>query len=519
MMARSTDERSTHDGSPLGALNAASRSRDLNFLGAGGVVDVLVVGGGITGVGAALDAASRGLSVALVEKGDLASGTSRWSSKLVHGGLRYLASLQLSIAAESARERHLLATTIAPHLLRPIPFLVPVGSDRGQAGRLEALATRTGMTLADGLRAWSGTPSQLIPPTRRVSVDEAVAMVPALRREGLQGGLSSWDLRLEDDARLVVAVARTAASLGARVLTRVRAEVVGPGGAVVTDELTGSSVEIRARHVINAAGVWAGTLTESVALRPSRGTHVVLPASALGYPTAQLTVSRSFGRAVFAPPRPDGTIIVGLTDERHDGSLDTLVPSESEIDLLLEIISRPLRRPLDRDDVIGAFTGLRPLLDSSEGSTADMSREHTIATRDGVTTVVGGKLTTYRKMAQDALDEVTDRPCVTASLPLLGAVGMDRGPNLPERLVRRFGGEAVDVAAMAEGRPELLRPLAPDVPALAVEVLWAIAREGALDVDDVLDGRLRLDLMPARRAAALPRAAELVAEATSVWSR
>jgi glycerol-3-phosphate dehydrogenase len=503
-------------GDPSSLLDGARRSRDLEALAVGEVVDVLVVGGGITGVGVALDAASRGLTVALVEQGDLAAGTSRWSSKLVHGGMRYLASGQVGIAAESTRERGLLATAIAPHLVRSLPFVTPLGT--AGVGRAAGLAVTSAQTVADVLRRSCGTPAAVFPAPRRVEVAEALRLVPAVARSGLRGALVSWDGQLEDDARLVVAVARTAAAFGARVLTRAAALDVGPGGATVVDRVAGAVLDVRARHVVNATGVWAGRFDPSVRLRPSRGTHLVLPAAALGHPTGALTVPvpGHFGRMLFALPQPDGLVYLGLTDEPTDEL--TLAPeaSPAEVDLLLDLFSAGLDRPLVRSDVVGTFAGLRPLLApaDSEGpaATADLSRRHAVRERGGVITVVGGKLTTYRAMAEQVVDRLTGAPCVTARLPLVGAgpLQRDAARAVPARLVRRFGTEAPVVAALAADEPTLLQPLADGVPALGVEVLWAAAAEAALGVGDVLDGRLRLDLMPARRALAEPAVSDLM---------
>jgi glycerol-3-phosphate dehydrogenase len=511
---------------PRSLLDVARRTRHLEALAAGAVVDVLVVGGGITGAGVALDAASRGLSVALVEQGDLAAGTSRWSSKLVHGGMRYLASGQIGIAAESTRERGLLATTIAPHLVRSLPFVTPLGT--AGVGRAMGVAVSSAQGVADVLRRTSGTPAAVFPTPRRVEVAEAVRLVPAVHRAGLRAALMSWDGQLEDDARLVVAVARTGAAFGARVLTRCAAVDVGDGGATVVDQVGGAVVDVRARHVVNATGVWADRLEPSVRLRPSRGTHLVLPAAALGNPTGALTVPvpGHFGRLLFALPQPDGLVYLGLTDEASDEVTSIPQPSQAEVDFLLETFSAGLERPLDRADLLGAFAGLRPLLAPADvgaeqpggPATADLSRRHAVVERGGVVTVVGGKLTTYRAMAQEVVDRLTDAACLTARLPLVGAGPLDRhaAAAVPARLVRRFGAEAPAVAALAAGDPRLLAPLAPGVPALGVEVLWAVFAEGALDPADVLDGRLRLDLVPAWRAAAHDAVRDLLSEATPV---
>ncbi len=524
-------------------LSARRRERDLDLLAGGEIVDVLVVGGGITGAGVALDAAARGLSVALIERGDLAAGTSRWSSKLVHGGVRYLATGKVGVAAESVRERGILATNVAPHLIRPLPFVTAIGEHGVGAGM--AAAVIAGYEGMDLLRRTVRTPGSLFPAPRMIDAETTQRLIPGIARDGLRSGVLNWDGQVEDDARLVIAVARTAASYGARILTRVEALEVGPGGAraVVLGAGGGSSpagtgvgsmIDIRARNVVNATGVWADHLDPSVVLRPSRGTHLVVSASALGHPTAALgtPVPGHFGRVVFALPQAEGTVILGLTDVPAEEVSYSPQASSDEVDFLLDTFSEALARPLDRSDVLGVYSGLRPLLAAPEEGqeTSDLSRRHSVIRHSGMITVTGGKLTTYRRMAADVVDLLTDRPCPTAELPLVGSAGKLPRPadpgmarpgsrsdaevggsstELPARLVRRFGSEAADVAAMAEGDPALLAPIAPGVPALGVEVLWGMAAEGALTMDDVLDTRLRLDLVPAWRRAADEAARDL----------
>jgi glycerol-3-phosphate dehydrogenase len=486
-------------------LTARRRERDLDVLSSE-VVDVLVIGGGVTGCGIALDAASRGLSVALVEKDDLAHGTSRWSSKLVHGGLRYLATGDVGLALESARERGVLMSTTAPHLVRPLPMVVPLGPDLGRrAGVVVDSAHRVG----DVLRRVAGTRRGTLPAPRRLGVAETARLLPGVRRAGLRGGLLNWDGQLEDDARLVVALARTAASYGARIVTYARAVEADGAGATVRDERTGSSLRVSARAVVNATGAWADSLAPQTRLRPSKGVHVVLPAARLGHPTAAMTVGvpGMANRYVFALPHADGIVHVGITDDPLAGPLPEVPQAqESEIAFLLDTLSRGLERPLDRGDVIGSFAGVRPLLAGAEGRTADLSRRHAVVRgEDGVWTVLGGKLTTYRRMAQDAVDRLTDRPCRTTALPLVGAVGA-RPAKVPERLVRRYGAEAGDVAALADGAPHLLEPVAPGVPVLRVELAWGVHAEGALTAADLLERRTRLSLVDAWHEAARPAA-------------
>jgi glycerol-3-phosphate dehydrogenase len=483
-------------------------------------VDVVVIGLGVTGAGAALDAVSRGLSVLAVDAHDLAFGTSRWSSKLVHGGLRYLASGQVGIAHESAVERGILMEVTAPHLTHAMPMVVPVNSSMSRSQAAVALA---GLLAGDALRRSAGTAAETLPRPRRLSATEVMQMAPALRPAGLRGGLLSWDGQLEDDARLVTTIARTAASHGAHVRTRARVVSATGDGVELRDELTGAAHSVRARTVISATGVWAGDLVEEVRLRPSRGTHVVLRQDTL--PGLSVSVFAPIpgesNRFVLVLPQPDGTIYVGLTDEPVEGEVpDVPQPTEPEIGFLLDVVSAAFARQLHRSDVVGAYAGLRPLLDTGEGSTADLSRRHAVLTSaTGVVTVVGGKLTTYRQMAEDAVDAAVARaglpagPCRTKTLPLLGAAPRPvlAALELPARLVRRFGTDAELVLATARevtGLPdeELLTPVADDIPATLAELVFGVTHEGAADVDDLLDRRTRIGLVPADRERAVAAA-------------
>jgi glycerol-3-phosphate dehydrogenase len=489
-------------------LTAERRLRDLAALRAGEVVDVLVIGGGVTGAGVALDAASRGLSVALIERRDLAAGTSRWSSKLAHGGVRYIAAGQIGVAWESAVERNRLVTTIAPHLVAPMPFLMPhfAGGPRGaRAG------SRLLFVVADGLRAAARTPAWL-PRTDWADTSHTRELAPALRPA--RGAYIHVDGALEDDARLVVAIARTAAAHGARIVTHCTALDVARDGAQVRDELTGEVGDIRARSVVVAAGVWCGGLVANVPLKPSKGAHLVVRAEALGHPKAAINIllPGTLNRFVFAVPRPDGTVLVGLTDDSVDTIDDEPPVTEADERFLLEMLSTGLNTAVTSEDVVGRFAGLRPLLGGDDdSSSADLSRRHALLDRDGVLVIVGGKLTTYRRMAQDAVDRVAgnlghDVGCRTLDLPLVGAAP-SAGAGA-DRLKRRFGAEAAAVAAAGP-----LEPIAPEVPVLKCEVSWAIQAEGAITAEDILDRRLRLDLVPAWRVAAGPYVDEVLAGA------
>ncbi|GAB3126602.1 glycerol-3-phosphate dehydrogenase/oxidase [Tsukamurella serpentis] len=490
---------------PSARLSASRRAADLTALAADPSVDLLVIGGGVTGTGVALDAASRGLRVALVEKHDLAFGTSRWSSKLVHGGLRYLASGSVGIAYESAVERDALIRVIAPHLTRPLAQVVPL---LGDVSRRDAALTRIGFLAGDALRIAARTPSADLHRSRRISAAEVIEMAPTVKREGLRGGLLNWDGQLTDDARLTVGIARTAAAYGAIVLTHCAATEVTGSAATVTDELTGHSFVLRAKAVVNATGVWAGTVDPAIGLRPSRGTHLVFRQETFEGLTAGLTVPvpDSFGRYVFALPQPDGRVYVGLTDEEADGPVpDVPTASDLEIDFLLETVSLALDKPLTRDDVVGTFSGLRPLLDSGEGRTADVSRRHAVLTReDGLVTVVGGKLTTYRRMAEDAVDAAVDAsgllagPSITTGVPLVGAASRELLSRIdaPERLVRAYGTEAPAVRALAAADPALAAPVAEGTEVTGAELVFGALVEGAVTAADLLERRTRLALIP-----------------------
>ncbi|WP_030378096.1 glycerol-3-phosphate dehydrogenase/oxidase, partial [Streptomyces sp. NRRL B-12105] len=489
------------------SLSAARRTRELAATVGGPAVDVLVVGLGVTGAGVALDAASRGLSVAAIDAHDLAFGTSRWSSKLVHGGLRYLAAGQFDVAYESAVERGVLMERTAPHLVRAQPFVLPLTPLVSRGGAALAWA---GFRAGDALRAAARTARATLPAPRRLTAVETRHAAPALRTAGLRGGLLSWDGRLVDDARLVTALARTAAGHGARVLTRVRALELDGSGARVRDELTGEEGVIRARAVVNAAGVWAGGLVDGVRIRPSRGTHLVLRGEHLGPLPAGLhiPVPGETNRFVLVLPQGDGRVYVGLTDEPVAGDAVPDVPEvpETDIGFLLDVVGSALEVPVRRADVVGAFAGLRPLLDGGAGpggGTADLSRRHAVLTSpEGVVTVVGGKLTTYRRMAQDAVDavvaggRVVAGPSRTVGVPLVGAGAVAPAEaGVPERLVRRYGAEAAAVHALGAADEELREPVVPGYPVTRAELWWGVRHEGALDVGDLLDRRCRVGLV------------------------
>jgi glycerol-3-phosphate dehydrogenase len=508
------------------SLNSARRAAEIEELRrTPGPVDLVVIGAGIVGVGVALDAASRGLRTVLVERHDLAHGTSRWTSKLAHGGLRYLAQGDVAVAWESARERHLLLTTTAVHLTRPLPGLIAFGPDIAPA---RAALVQAGIRSADMLRRGARTSRKVLPPPRRTSALEAVNLFPSLRREGLRGALLHWDGQLEDDARLVTVVARTAALHGASVLTRMAAVSVERGAVNVRDELSGEQMTIPTRAVVNAAGVWASDLAGSVKLRPSKGCHLIIAASTLGWPRAALTVPvpGEPNRWCFAVPMSDERVLVGITDDPHQGP----VPDEPEVtpaeqSFLLATISRALDRELSGADVIGSLAGFRPLIDGGEQRTSDLSRRHTIVSdaATGMLTAVGGKLTTYRAMSEQVVDRAVQAgnlsaaSCITARLPLVGSAPVTDLLRLaaPTRLVRRYGMEVTKLMEMAAADPALLEPVAPGLPVLGVEFAFGVRHEGALTAADLLDRRTRLGLVPGERGAAQTAAEAAVATAVT----
>jgi glycerol-3-phosphate dehydrogenase len=505
------------------ALNAARRTADISALADGLTVDVLVIGGGITGTGIALDAAARGMTVALVEKHDLAFGTSRWSSKLVHGGLRYLATGNIGIARRSAAERGIIMTRNAPHLAHAMPQLVPLLPSMSRPNRA---LVRAGFVAGDALRRMAGTPASVLPRSRCIDAKRTAELVPAVRRDGLDGGLLAYDGQLVDDARLVVGVARTAAQHGARILTYVEASEATANSARLTDQRTRVSFDVKARAVINATGVWAGDIDTSLKLRPSRGTHLVLDAAAFGNPTAALTIPipGEINRFVFAMPEQLGRVYLGLTDEDAPGPIpDVPQPTSEEVTFLLDTVNTALDVGLGPKDVIGAYAGLRPLVDT-EGRSADISRDHAIIESDsGLISIVGGKLTEYRHMAEDVLDRtvesrgLTAGPCRTRNLPLIGAPAnpgsaVHVSGRLPTSLVDRYGVEAPNVIAQATcERPA--EQVADGIDVTRAEFEYAVSHEGALDVDDILDRRTRIGLVQKDRDRVVTVAEELLAAA------
>ena len=499
------------------------------------VLDVLVVGMGATGAGVALDAASRGLSVAVVDKGDLASGTSSKSSKLVHGGLRYLENYDFLLVYEGVNERELLQR-LAPHLVRPMEFVYPILDDTERV-RLVGL----GLTTYDVLAGWRNVRRH-----ERVTADEAVAKAPALAGGGVRKAYVYGDCAT-DDARLVLANVVAARRFGALALTYTEAVslLVADGrvaGATVRDRLTGETYDLRARHVVNATGVWVDTLlaqedpAHRAVVRPSKGVHLVVPHDRVPLTSAAILMPsrQGDGRSMFAIPWGRQTIL-GTTDTAYDGPLDEVGVDAADVDYVLAACNALFDRNIDADDVVGAWAGCRPLLRGTSEAMGDLSRRHALSEGPtGLLTITGGKLTTYRRMAKDVVDRIVARDdkrarCRTDAIPLgcarpydevlaetaqaAAAVGVGDA-EVAETLVRQHGDAAADVLSLALDTG-LTDPLSPAACHLTAEVLYAVRHEGAATVDDVFARRTRLSLrardaaLPAARAAALLLAGEL----------
>ncbi|OLL76267.1 Glycerol-3-phosphate dehydrogenase [Pseudonocardia sp. Ae168_Ps1] len=497
-------------------------------------LDVLVVGGGVVGAGSALDAATRGLSVGLVEARDFASGTSSRSSKLVHGGLRYLEMLDFRLVAEALAERGLLIQHLAPHLVRPVPFLYPL-QHRGW----ERLYAGAGVALYDTLGFLSGR-SRGVPHHRHLTRRGARRVVPSLRKDALVGALQYYDAQV-DDARHTMMIARTAAAYGAHVATRAR--VVGllkdagrVVGATVQDLETGERVDVRAKQVINATGVWTDD-TQGLAgerglfkVRASKGIHLVVPRDRIRGESG--LILRTEKSVLFVIPWGRHWII-GTTDT--DWDLDKAHPAASaaDIDYLLEHVNAVLEQPLTHDDVEGVYAGLRPLLSGESDSTSKLSREHAVATPvPGLVVVAGGKYTTYRVMAKDAvdaavhsLDAKVPESC-TEDVPLLGAEGFHALTNATarlatqsglhkariEHLLGRYGSLIQEVLGVASDDPTLTEPLAGAPDYLRAEVVYAASHEGARHLEDILARRTRISIETFDRGVgAAEEAARLVA--------
>jgi glycerol-3-phosphate dehydrogenase len=499
--------------------------------------DVVVVGGGITGAGVALDAAARGYSVALVEKTDFAAGTSSRSSKLVHGGLRYLQKFDLGLVREALLERQLMVK-LAPHLVRPLPFVVPAFDDEAPS-RIVGLALNMYDVLSmDKLRrrgrrgkgadeerggSGGGAGEQWSPERHRtIPGDEVAELLPALAAQDPTSGYLFYDCQT-DDARLVLTVLGEAERFGAICANGLEvvelAEEEGrAAGVVVIDDDSGERLTIRAANVVNATGVWADRIRpeelhdeeEIPVIRPSRGTHVTLAAEDLPLKAGAI-VPAGGGRTIFALPWL-GRSLIGTTDNDYEGDIDAVHPSEEDIAYLLGAVNEFFGTDLGAGDLTGAFAGARPLISSGDPKkSVDISRRAELyETSSGLVTITGGKLTTWRRMAKLAVDRLVERegreaPCRTHEIPLGQAVSADELPRVegvPDesyaRLAGRYGHAALDVLAVAAERGELAQPVVPGLPDLLAELAFAARREQARSLADVLLRRTRLGLLAAR---------------------
>ncbi|MCZ7535951.1 MAG: glycerol-3-phosphate dehydrogenase/oxidase [Acidimicrobiia bacterium] len=471
--------------------------------------DVLVVGAGITGAGAALDAAARGLRTALIDKGDFASGTSSKSSKLVHGGLRYLQQKEIRLVYEALAERQLLRHT-APHLVRILPFMIPIFSKDGLIPKPVAKVLGSAMWMYDLTGG-----ARIGKLHKRISKEDALAHMPTLPAERLASSYLYYDARA-DDARLTLAVARTAADYGAAVvnyanLTEILKDGTGRAcGAIV--EADGAEIRVSADAVVNATGVWADDVRaidegrHPDTIRPAKGIHITVPWSKVRNDIAVVVPVPKDKRSVFVVPWGDDDgepafTYIGTTDTDYEGPLDDPPCTPDDIAYLLRAINHSVTTEITESDVLGTWAGLRPLVRSAPTErTADLSRRHTVnRSASGVTTVTGGKLTTYRRMAADAIDEVVDLlgrggRSGTKRIRLAGAVGCD-SPGLPAHLAARYGGEARRVLALTADDPSLSAPLVPGLPYLRAEAVYAVRDEMATDLDDIFSRRTRARIL------------------------
>ena len=487
--------------------------------------DLIVIGAGITGAGVALDAAQRGLRVALLDKGDFASGTSSKSSKLVHGGLRYLQQREFLLVYEALAERQRLLRN-APHLVSVLPFLIPLFGKDGVVNKTVAKTYSTALWLYDitgGLRIGKRH--------KKITRDEAHAHLPTVRMDRLVQGWLYYDARA-DDARLTLTIARTAAAEYGAVLANYTPVVglLSTGDGRVVGVRLEDGTEVRAAAVVNAAGVWAEqveameTLTpesDRLRIRPAKGVHITIPGHLVQADIASVIAVPGDKRSVFVVPWED-RVYVGTTDTDYEGPLDDPECTEADVEYLLRAINSAITNTVTKQDLLGVWAGLRPLVaTASTGRTADMSRKHTVRVApSGLITVTGGKLTTYRKMAADTVDAVVKalgrgrRKSGTADLPLLGARGSadlttagagrqwDLTNEQMAHLVSRHGAQARAVLSLIHESAELAEPLVPGLPYLRAEAIYACREEMATSLDDVLSRRTRARLLDVRATAA-----------------
>jgi len=487
--------------------------------------DLVVVGGGITGAGVALDAASRGYSVALVEKSDYAAGTSSRSSKLIHGGLRYLQNFDLGLVREALLERSLLVK-LAPHLVRPLPFVVPTFE-----GKRPDRMLGVGLNMYDVMswrRGRGRDESEEWSPDRHRTIDgdEVLEYIPALAGREPTAGYLFYDCQT-DDARLVLAVLGEAERFGAVVANQ--CEVTGlverdgrAAGVLVRDAIGGGEFELCGDNVVNATGVWADRIRpqelyaeeEMPVIRPSRGTHVILPRD-LADVRAGAIIPAGGGRTVFVLPWL-GRTLVGTTDNDYEGSVEHVPPSDEDVAYLLDAVNEFFGSDVGPGDLSGAYAGVRPLISTGDPKkSVDISRKAELyETSSGLVTITGGKLTTWRRMAKLAVDRIVERdgreaPCRTHEIQIGMPVDAAALPEVNgvddetrEHLAARYGHHANLVMRLAEAEPALAERISPDLPDIAAEAAFAVDHEQAHTVADVLLRRTRLGLLDARRLSA-----------------
>jgi glycerol-3-phosphate dehydrogenase len=519
------------------SLNPQQRAAAIDAL-ATQEFDVLVIGGGINGVGIALDAASRGLTVALVESSDFASGTSSKSSKLIHGGLRYLEQYDFKLVREALNERELMVSTLSPHLVKPVSFLYPL-----QEKLKERTYVGAGMALYDALRGFK----RALPWHKHLSQKRISEIAPSLRLDVITGGYQYFDAQV-DDARHTMTIARTAAKYGAVITTRTTcSELNFTGkkvtGAMIRDEESGEIISVRAKSTIMAAGVWTDPLYEKFGVKPgyavrmSKGAHIVVPGVAIKSETG--VIIKTDVSVLFIIPWGDKWI-VGTTDTDYDGSREEPLATSEDVTYILNQANRVLEPQLRREQVIGVFAGLRPLVSTDPDSpTTKLSREHVVdSPTQGFVSIAGGKYTTYRVMSEDAVNEAINHlrkivpDSVTETLAIIGAEGysvlMNQIPRLArqyfisekcvEHLLNRYGSLIGEVLEPAETHPELLEELIPGLPYLKAEIRYAVTHEGALSIDDVLSRRTRISFEAADQGlSVVDEVAELMSE-TLGWS-
>lgn len=503
-------------------LTQQSRAHALEAMTDEQGLDILVIGGGVTGAGIALDAATRGLRTGIVEAGDWAAGTSAWSSKLIHGGLRYLYNLDFKLVAEALKERGLLLTKLAPHLVKAQPFLWPL-----KLPVIERAYSAVGIGMYDAMAFAGSRGNKTVPAQRHFTKKGTHKIFPGIKDHKFTGSIQFYDARV-DDARLVVDLIRTASGYGALAASRTQVVQIlkdSSGtvtGARIRDLETGTEHEVRAKKIINATGVWTEE-TEKLAnedtglkVLASKGIHIVVPRERIQASSGIFTQTEK--SVLFIIPWQRYWII-GTTDTPYTEDIENPVATARDIQYVLDQANELIAEELTEDDIIGTYAGLRPLLqpvlkEGSEKSSTKVSREHTVTEiAPGMSAIAGGKLTTYRVMAKDAVDfalgdEAKKRPSVTENIPLVGANGYQAilgsidtiaaqqnwSEDRKEHLLERYGAEVIDLVSMIEAEPELGKPLINAPQFLRADVAYAVRAEGALHLEDVLVRRIRLDL-------------------------